>query len=177
MSDSLTDNEIIEKFCYNDEDNYCNIYGGLYTWEEMMQYNPSDSGTTGTIQGICPDGWYVPTEKEWDMLINYIGGSEIAGGKLKEKGNEHWTPNNYGATNETGFTALPAGELGYPGNPVFYNYYQIGVIGGWWSSTNLIFLTLSGDNFRIDKGKSFLEWKPDNEPADYDISVRCIKDP
>ncbi len=176
-SDSLTDNGRIEKFCYNEEDNNCNIYGGLYTWEETMQYNPSDSGTTGITQGICPNGWHIPTEKEWDVLINFLGGYEVAGGKLKERGNVHWTPWNSGATNETGFTALPGGELGYPGDPVFYNFYNIGSIGKWWSSTDVINFGVGCGDTVASKGKSTLVWEPGSAPSDYAVSVRCVKDP
>ena len=107
--DNQTNNSIIEKYCYDDDENNCNVYGGLYQWNEMMDYNPSDSGVVGTTQGCCPVGWHLPTKKEWETLINYIGDSATAGGKLKEAGYEHWSPPNTGATNETGFSALPGG--------------------------------------------------------------------
>jgi len=59
-----------------------------------MNYNPSDDGTVGTTRGICPAGWHLPTENEWLTLINYLGGNQQAGGKLKETGIVHWkTPN------------------------------------------------------------------------------------
>lgn len=57
------DNEVIEKFCYNNNSFYCDLYGGLYQWNEMMQYD-----TTSGIQGICPDGWHIPTDNEWKIL-------------------------------------------------------------------------------------------------------------
>jgi uncharacterized protein (TIGR02145 family) len=62
-----TDNQIIEKYCYDDNEDNCNIYGGLYQWNEMMQYD-----TIEGIQGICPDGWHLPTDNEWFVLENYV---------------------------------------------------------------------------------------------------------
>lgn len=82
----------------------CDIYGGLYQWNEMMQYT-----TIQGQQGICPDGWHLPSDGEWTNLIEYLGGGAVAGGKMKEAGTTHWQSPNTGATNSSGFTALPAG--------------------------------------------------------------------
>jgi uncharacterized protein (TIGR02145 family) len=97
-----TNNGIIEKYCYNNEEIYCDIYGGLYQWDELMSY-----GTISGIQGICPSGWHIPTNTDWWILINYLGGDIVAGGKLKEEGTIHWRAPNTGATNSSCFTALP----------------------------------------------------------------------
>lgn len=106
-SQNQTDNGIIEKYCYLNLDSNCNIYGGLYQWAEMMQY--SNDPPLG--KGICPNGWHLPTDDEYDALINAVGGSYLAGGKLKEDGIAHWNAPNTAATNSSGFTALPAGYL------------------------------------------------------------------
>lgn len=103
-----TDNGIVEKYCYNDLVTNCNIYGGLYQWNEMMQY-VAISGT----QGICPSGWHLPSDAEWTTLTTYLGGISLAGGKMKEAGYAHWLSPNTGATNESGFTALPGGIRDY----------------------------------------------------------------
>lgn len=60
-------------------------------------------------QDVCPEGWHLPDSSEWQILIDYLGGNNIAGGKLKETGNTHWDSPNTGATNSSGFTALAAG--------------------------------------------------------------------
>lgn len=96
------------------------IYGRLYNW-----YTVEDS------RNICPEGWHVPTDSEWALLEDYLGGSEIAGGKLKEGGTSHWVNPNAGATNESGFTALP-GAARYRDGFVT----DIGYFGNWWSSSN-----------------------------------------
>jgi len=94
-----TDNGTIEKYCYD-----CATYGGLYQWNEMMQYV-----TAGSTQGICPDGWHLPSDGELTTLTSFLGGISIAGGKMKETGVIHWESPNTGATNSSGFTALPGG--------------------------------------------------------------------
>jgi len=86
-------------YCYYDNDAYnTTIYGRLYNW-----YSINDS------RSIAPTGWHVPTDEEWTTVINYLGGESVAGGKLKENGTTHWTSPNNGATNESGFSALPGG--------------------------------------------------------------------
>ena len=103
---------------YNSEF-YCDINGGLYQWDEMMEY-----GSTPAIQGICPQGWHLPTDNEWKYLEGTvdsqygIGNSDWnftgwrgddAGGNLKDTASIYWDPPNTGATNTSGFTALGAG--------------------------------------------------------------------
>ena len=86
-------------FCwYNNNDSAHKIpYGALYNWHSV------NSGK------LCPKGWHVPTSLEWDTLVSFLGGNFQAGGILKEIGTTHWKSPNTGATNESGFTALPAG--------------------------------------------------------------------
>jgi uncharacterized protein (TIGR02145 family) len=111
-----TNNDIIEKYCYNNSETNCNIYGGLYQWAEMIKYlNGASNSTTwspipkGSVTGICPTGWHIPTDEEWTILTTYLEGESVAGGKIKEAGITHWASPNTGATNSSGFTALPGG--------------------------------------------------------------------
>jgi len=95
------------------------IYGYLYNW-----YAVDDS------RNIAPEGWHVPTDNEWQTLVDYLGGKRVAGGKLKEEGTTHWDSPNFGATNESGFTALPGGyRYGHDGS-----YNSMGDSGRFWSS-------------------------------------------
>jgi len=94
-------------------------YGRLYNWSAV-----SDG------RSICPSGWHVPTNEEWNILTNLLGGDEVAAGKLKEAGTAHWLSPNEGATNETGFTALPGGSRETDGS-----FSYLGLSGDWWSST------------------------------------------
>jgi uncharacterized protein (TIGR02145 family) len=107
-------------YCDNNTVNHSTTYGRLYNW-----YAVNDS------RKIAPTGWHVPTDAEWTTLTTYLGGESVAGGKLKEAGITHWQSPNSGATNESGFSALPGGDL-YSLNGTLYNLTDYGT---WWSST------------------------------------------
>jgi uncharacterized protein (TIGR02145 family) len=110
-----TDNTILEKYCYDNNTANCETYGGLYQWNEMMQYVTNEG-----IQGVCPAGWHIPSHNEMCTLLTFLDptvncsdiyshiGTDV-GGKMKQTGFEHWMPPNTGATNESGFNALATG--------------------------------------------------------------------
>ena len=79
------------------------VYGALY------------NGYAVLTDKLCPEGWHMPTYDDWYELVSYLGGYQVAGGKLKETGTSHWQSPNDGATNESGFTAIPGGYFGYLG--------------------------------------------------------------
>jgi len=146
-------------YCWykNDAATNKNTYGALYNWYAV---------NTGKL---CPAGWHVPTNAEWATLINYLGGEGVAGGKLKETGNTHWKSPNTGATNSSGFSALPGGEHFYDNN-----FFYLGDRGFWWSST---------DNHFTDAGIMYLTSSESGVYNNYiwedvrmSFSVRCLKD-
>ena len=112
-----TNNGQIEKYCYNNDSENCAIYGGLYQWAEIVKYlngasnNSSwDPAPTGNVIGICPNGWHIPSDADWNILINQLGGNEVAGGKMKTA--TGWAPGwsrNGNGSNISGFTGLPTG--------------------------------------------------------------------
>jgi uncharacterized protein (TIGR02145 family) len=108
-------------YCWynNDEAANKNTYGALYNWYAV------------NTNKVCPTGWHLPTESEWTTLIEYLGGEDNAGGKLKEKGTIHWESPNAGATNEAGFTALPGGDR--LGN----EFENAGELVNWWAATKI----------------------------------------
>ena len=124
-SQNQTNNSQIEKYCYDNNPTNCTVYGGLYQWDEMMQYM-----TTEGVQGICPNGWHLPTDGEWTDLTTYLGGESVAGGKMKETGTVHWAPPNTGATNSSEFTGLPGGNRGTGGD-----FGSLTITNYIWSST------------------------------------------
>jgi uncharacterized protein (TIGR02145 family) len=103
---------------YNNALTYKNIYGALYNWYTV---------NTGKL---CPTGWHVPSDDEWKTLGEFLGGGDVAGGKLKEAGFTHWRSPNTSATNETGFTALPGGSRYGNGS-----FYMLGLYGFWWTTS------------------------------------------
>lgn len=105
-------------FAYDDDLSNVSTYGRLYTWHVV---------TDG--RNVCPDGWHVPSYAEWTVLTDYLSSS--VGGKLKETGTTHWRSPNVGATNETGYTALPGSNRNKNGS----TDYILGEYGSWWSST------------------------------------------
>ena len=86
----MHDDGIIEKYCWNNDTNYCNgtdgkpKYGGFYEWKESIQFYSGQPGLP--VQGVCPDGWHIPTQGDFNTLIAFLGGSTVAGGKMKVGG-------------------------------------------------------------------------------------------
>lgn len=123
---ALGDNATDKAYCFYN-DNTSSDYGALYT--SAAATNGDISGTD--VQGICPTGWHLPSDAEWTTLTTEFGGISVAGGKLKETGTTHWNSPNTGATNESGFSALPGGyRVGDVGT-----FDNAGNYGSWWSAT------------------------------------------
>jgi len=144
-------------FCnYNNAPDLVDSYGRLYNWFAVAD-----------TRNIAPVGWHVPTDSDWEILILYLGGSSLAGGKMKETGTNHWSNPNNGATNEIGFTALPGGLRNIMGS-----FSGLGTTAIFWSSTeyfdgnawyrNLYGVSSECDRSYLDKHNGF--------------SVRCVKD-
>ena len=132
------------------------IYGKLYNW-----YAVNDP------RGIAPAGYHVPSDTEWTTLTTFLGGTPIAGGKMKEEGFCHWNTPNTDATNTSLFTGLPGGFRYNTGNFSFLNTF-----GAWWSSTeryagNPWYRGLYNFNGIVDVGSISTE---------HGLSVRFIKD-
>jgi uncharacterized protein (TIGR02145 family) len=169
---TMTNNSIIEKYCYNNDNANCLVYGGLYQWDEVMAYSEYPGA-----QGICPVDWHIPMDAEWCTLSEYLDSdanctivgtsSYTAGGMMKETGTAHWFPPNTGATNESGFTGLPSGYLSFSSQL----FYSLGYYTGFWSSSMHIdeawYRDLIYDNAELYR---------DSYDKAYGFSVRCIKD-
>jgi uncharacterized protein (TIGR02145 family) len=130
-------------------------YGAIYNWYTV---------NTGKL---CPQGWHVPSDDEWNVLTDYLGGKNVAGGKLKETGTTHWQSPNSGATNESGFTAIPSGYRNYSGG-----FNSIGNYGIWWSSTEW---SSTGGWFR-DAYYGYASVDRSNSSKKSGATVRCLKD-
>jgi len=144
-------------YCYysNIETNRT-IYGNLYNWAAV-----TDS------RNLAPTGWHVPTDAEFQTLIDYLGGDSIAGGKMKTTGTAYWLAPNDGATNESGFSAMPGGLRDYTGhctNIIYHAYFWTttsrNTADAWYRRLNYNNAEAERDSY--DKGAGF--------------SVRCVRD-
>jgi uncharacterized protein (TIGR02145 family) len=153
-------------------------YGVLYNWTAAMNGAESSDANPSGVQGICPDGWHLPSDAEWKQLEMYLGMSEtdvnstgwrgtVEGGKLKEAGTTHWADPNAGANNESGFTALPGGYRYSNGYFNDFRYY-----GSWWSSTEsgTIYAWVRSLYFNYSYVDRYFNFKS------MGISVRCLRD-
>jgi uncharacterized protein (TIGR02145 family) len=109
-----------EYWNYDNKDSLGKIYGRLYNYYAVVD-----------PRFIAPLGWHVASDSDWFVLANYLGADSIVAGKLKETGTAHWFSPNTGATNSSGFTALPGGSW----NPLTSNFGFIGLAGSFWTST------------------------------------------
>lgn len=159
-SENQTNNSVIEKYCYNNELSNCALYGGFYQWNEMMQYNATPGG-----RGICPLGWHVPSDGEWTILTDYLGGLAVAGGKMKETGTSHWLSPNTGATNSSGFSALPSGYRDITGGFIGLTHNAF-----FWSST------ASGNVYTRLLGYDYEQVYRNFYQTSFGFSCRCLKD-
>jgi uncharacterized protein (TIGR02145 family) len=113
------DTTILYQWSYNQDTNNINIYGRLYTWNVIYSNN-----------NVCPNGWRVPNNLDWEALSNFLGGGSIAGGKMKEMGTVHWLVTDSTVNNSSGFTGLGSGSRGNPSG-----FSNINQSGSFWSST------------------------------------------
>lgn len=148
---------------YNNDSVNDSIYGKLYNWQAV-----NDS------RGIAPKGWHIPSDEEWTVLVNYLGGDSVAGGKLKKVGTTYWLSPNIGATNESGFSALPCGW-----RTAYGDFDGIGFYCGWWSST---VFDITSPWYSKTAWSRFLGYRGANLTRrndyrlGYGFSVRCVKD-
>ncbi len=147
---------------YNNDINYVATYGRIYNW-----FAVADS------RNVAPIGWHVATDDEWKQLEMFLGMSQAEadmhsdrgtdeGGKLKDTGTTYWNTPNIGATNSSGFTALPGG----------YGHANMGNGGYFWTSTEFD----SGTAWAraLDYGHSKVNRENSTKP--WGLSVRCVKD-
>ena len=128
--------ETASSSCYNDSAEYCEKYGRLYTWATAVGKSEDECGVgkecnlpSGNIRGVCPDGWYLPSEDDFVALIKAVGGEKGAGSKLKSTSGWHDDEGESGnGTDAFGFSALPAGISNA-------GYYGVGYTTGFWGST------------------------------------------
>ncbi|WP_375579477.1 FISUMP domain-containing protein [Marivirga tractuosa] len=144
------------QYIYDDSETNLDIYGRLYNLESIKDE-----------RNIAPEGWHIPSDEEWDkLLIDVLGGYEVAGGKLKESGTEHWLSPNNEATNESNFTALGGGYR--QGSDDLY----IGLLvnGYWYSHSGKVIILENANGFVASRNKE------GTAGTSSSYSIRCIMD-
>jgi uncharacterized protein (TIGR02145 family) len=142
---------------YNNDSANGAIYGKLYNW-----YAVNDT------RGLAPKGWHIPTDAEWTILTDKLGGVTVAGGKMKSVGTTRWTTSNTSATNESGFTGLPGGYcFGSTGVPA-----NIGNSGFWWSSSEYETANARYCYLNYNHGNA----NSSSNDKRFGFSVRCLRD-
>ncbi len=144
--------------CYykNDSVSFDSVYGPLYNWFAVNR-------------DICPEGWHLPSYSEWQMAENHFGGSDLAGGEMKEQGTAHWLSPNTGATNSSRFTGLPGGKRDYVNN-----FQYIRENGYWWTASE--WELSSRYVWNVFFWYSFFNISHDPTLKNSGFSVRCVKD-
>ncbi len=177
----------ITRYCYSNNTDNCDNYGGLYTWATVMNGAGSSNGNPSGVQGICPNGWHVPSDAEWTELTDYLINTYVdinsgnVGNKLKScrqvssplggdcntSDHPRWNSNatHYG-TNDFGFSALPGGL--YNGS----SYGDLGSYGLWWSSTQYYstvawYRSMSYDTGNVNRNAT---------NKTHGFSFRCLRD-
>jgi len=164
MAENLNFDTSYGSWIYDNKSSNALIYGRLYNWE--------------TACSVCPEGWHLPDRNEMSTLIKYLGGPAVAGGKMKRTGTAYWKATNTGATNSSGFTALPGG-IRYDSEGGWFD--NIGEFGSFWTSSEYIvestavYVSITYNSGKV--GSSFsdtngLDWCNKY----YALSIRCIKD-
>ena len=175
--DSLRVNE--KGFCYYMNSNRNrDIYGALYSWSAAVNGQDSIDPELEPIQGVCPDGWHLPSDGDWKELEMHLGMSAQEadgeswrgniGGKLKSTGRDFWLIPNVGANNETRFTALPAGDRFPKGE-----FFNLGYSTYYWTSSN------HDTDYAWARGLGYLfdsMYRGHQDAKNFGFSVRCVKD-
>jgi uncharacterized protein (TIGR02145 family) len=143
---------------YGDNESNADTYGYLYNWHVVED-----------IRNIAPVGWHVPTVNEWQTLVDYLGGFSVAGNKAKEAGTTHWNSPNTGATNESGFTALPGGIRTKHGG----GFDNMGEGAYFWSDSECDGNTETAWHWFMYSFNS--EMKENNFHKSFGTSIRCIR--
>jgi uncharacterized protein (TIGR02145 family) len=157
-SSVAVDSTSLFQWAYNNDNNNINVYGRLYTWFTIVNNN-----------NVCPTGWHVPNNLEWETLSNFLGGDTMAGSKMKEIGIAHWTTTDSSVDNSSFFSGLPGG---FRANPI--GFVDIGSLGSFWSATP--FGTSSFQRGECYNLQSFNDQFLNSVAvANCGLSVRCLR--
>jgi len=153
--------EVQDSWFYNNDSAKYAVYGRLYTWGSFMMGSYSSSAVPSGVRGVCPKGWHVPSDAEWTILLDYLGGASVAGYTMKT--DTGWA-NDGNGSNASGFTAHPSGNYNGSFNALGNNAY-------FWSSTEYS-ATLSKARV-LSNSMSVIRFGSNKTLG---FSCRCLKD-
>jgi len=166
-------------WCYDNNTSNCNSrYGRLYDWKTAMA---GSNASSNRVQGVCPNGWHLPSGQEWDTLVAKVGGDSVAGIKLR--GTYGWRlPHDevyFNGTNDYGFSALPGGYRYNNGD----SFFEAGEIGVWWTATENDYDSSAANVRKIDMDNTYVSkcllWDYYGDECGAEkysgFSVRCVK--
>lgn len=153
-------NNIIEKYCYDDQLSNCALYGGLYQWNEMLKYEIKPG-----IRGICPKGWHLPTDNEWKILEMAVGMSKSEADDIEYRGSTEATELKIGGS--TGFDAIKGGGRDTDGSFIYLGFH-----GYYWTSSENI-LTHAWGRYFVN---GFPQVYRSRDNRKHGFSIRCVKD-
>lgn len=157
----------IQKWCYANDENYCEYYGGLYNWDEAVsgglenEIKYVNGDPNQGIQGICPNGWHIPDVNEWNAMVKECGTNPAKG--LKNEND--WGGSSYPGTNSTGMNMQGGGCLSGT------SFQDVGRLGMWWTST----ASSSSSASRRYMSYNSYAVSANNASKTYGYSVRCVK--
>ncbi len=145
---------------YKNDSTYNTKFGKLYNWYTV-------SNKSNENKNVCPVGWHIPADSEWNILTDYLGSADVIGGGMKEVGITNWNSPNTNATNSSLYTGLPGGSRVYNGS-----YTNVRIAGNWWSSTEantdfVWYRYLQFNDNLLDRSYFY---------KSFGFSVRCLKD-
>jgi uncharacterized protein (TIGR02145 family) len=153
MAENLNYETPNSSWCYDSKASNCAKYGRLYTWDAAME--------------ACPAGWRLPAEEEWDKLVAFAGGRDIAGTTLQSKLSD-W--NKLNGTDDYGFSALTGGAR----HPDGLEFFALGSFGNWWTATESEWGNSSAESRSMDTRNSYVNRSGDLKKSGF--SVRCLQD-
>jgi uncharacterized protein (TIGR02145 family) len=154
--------------CYDYQEANCSEFGNLYQWGMVMNGEASSENVPSGVRGICPEGWHVPSNAEWQILVDALGGDLLAGGALKAA--EGWESPNTGGDNSSGFTALAGGSATFN----YINFLGKGTQASFWTATEV-----SPDDMKAYQRTllhNSAEVRQGPRPRNDGLSLRCVKD-
>ncbi len=157
---------------YDDNESNAEVYGRLYSWDAAMNGASSSNGNPSGVQGACPDGWHMPSQAEFEELINAVGGTSSGGCALKSSNSAYWETSSNPGTNSSGFSARGAGKR----EPHQYQYENLKRNATFWCTTEDAGNSFLANHLNLMYQYCMVQINSLLGEKDTGYSIRCVKD-